>query len=359
MRSWFTATIYRLAVDSPPLGECVRIFLSRKQQAAEKGKLSAETYMTLKQRLNNLRKTFAAKHPGITIGAVTSRQLIQFFEGLDVAERTLENYLADIGNFFNDASNPKDEHRFINKNPMDGVQVHYRKFNGLRLAKATQTQRNTPMILQLEAVKHVLRVAHAQRKRGMLGFAVCGLFAGMRPSEVFDLVAQPDYWERFIKLEEGIIRIDGFGKKRDQRTILLSDCALAWLRFLEAEKLPLCFHYNPNSNNVRYAHFRALAFLPEGDGERLIKLRRAVKGGHKPTEDENRFAKRCRKTLQTFQDVLRHTYGTHYYYACGFDKHKTIEQTGHSSEVFVEHYRGLLNSPKDAEVYFELYPAKA
>jgi hypothetical protein len=50
------------------------------------------------------------------------------------------------------------------------------------------------------------------------------------------------------------------------------------------------------------------------------------------------------------------TYGTHYYYACGFDKHKTIEQMGHSLEVFVEHYRGLLNSPKDVETYFELDP---
>lgn len=348
----------KLAVDSPRLDECIGIFLGRKQEAAGKERLSAETYKTLKQRLNNMRKYFAKKYPNIKIGEITSKQLVEYFDQLNVAERTFGNYVSDVGNFFNDAANPKDEHRFINKNPMDGVLVHYRKFHNAGATKKTTSQRNTPKILQLDGVKQALSVAYAQRKHGFLGFTVCGLFAGIRPSEMFDLVKQSEYWERFIKLEEGLIRVDGFGKKRDQRTIVLGECAIEWLRLIQDDGLPLCFKYNPDTNNVRYANFRALAFLPEDEGQRLVDLRRAIRRGHEMTPEDETFAEACREKLYDFRDIMRHTYGTNFYYANGYDKNKTIAQMGHSADVFIEHYRGLLNHPDDHTAYFALTPNK-
>lgn len=344
----------KLAVDSPLLQDCIDIFLGRKKEAVEKRLLSNTTYLTLKKRLNPFRNYFAEKYPTARIGDVTTRQLINFFESLDVAERTLLNYVKDIGNFFNDASNPKDENRFINKNPMDGVMVHFKKFNTTKALKVAKHERKIPTILQLDQIKRVLEVAFKERKHGFLGFTVCGLFLGLRPSEIFDLVKEPDYWERFVRLDEGLLRLEGFGKQRDQRTIIMPENAITWLRYLQAESLPLCFNYNPKSSNVRYANFRADAFLPEEDATRLKKLRRAWVKKHKLTPEEKAFSNACNKILADHQDVLRHTFGTNYYYAHGFDKNKTVQQMGNSGEVFIDHYRGLLNHPDDAKLYFEL-----
>lgn len=346
----------RLEMDSPPLSDCIAIFLERKKEAADKELLSQKTYKTLKQRLNHCKKYFTRKSPGIKIGEVTDKHLIAYFDELDVSERTRRNYFTDIANFFNDASDPKDEHRFLNKNPMDGVIVHFRKLNGTGSFKTSRKERKTPAILQLEASRHVLKVAFERRKHGMLGFTVCGLFLCMRPSEVFDLVKQEDYWNRFVKLDEGVLRVDGFGKMNDQRIIVMPEVAKAWLRFIKDEGLPLCFPYNPNGRNQRYATFRAWAFLPEEDARRLITLRQKVKIGYQMTPEDEKFAERCRIQLREFEDILRHTGGTNLYYANGFDKHKTVEQMGHSAEIFVEHYRGLLNSPKDAEAFHALLP---
>jgi len=346
----------RLAVDSPALQDCVDIFLSRKLKAVEMNLLSKETYKTLKWRLNPFRNHFKQKFPTLKIGEVTSKHLIDFLDGCQMSERSLRNTVNDLGNFFNDASNPKDENRFLNKNPMDGVIVHFKKFNSTKSLTPSKKQRKVPKILTLEQVKHVLEIAFEQRKYGFLGFAVCGLFLGMRPSEVFDLVKQPDHWIRNIKLDEGTVRIEGFGKKRDYRVIVMPGNAVDWLRYIQNEGHPLCFKYDPGADNVRYANFRARAYLPQEEAERLITLRRSRKSGHKYTLEEKSFSHACNKKLVEYQDVLRHTFGTNHYYANGYDKNLTVQQMGNSGEVFIEHYRGLLERPGDAEEFFEMIP---
>lgn len=346
----------KLAKDSPSLDDCVKIFLARKQEAVENGYLSNETYKTLKKHLNPIVAYCGVSDSKIKIGDVTAKMLIRFFDSLDVSLRTKRNYITSANTFFNDASNPKDDHRFIDKNPMDGVYVHYQKSNGAKSLKTTTSQRKTPKILQLDESKRALKVAYEQRKYGILGFTVCGLFLGMRPSEVFDLAKQSDYWERFVKLDEGIVRVDGFGKMRDQRIIQIPENAQIWLQFIRDNNWPLCFKHDPDGDNVRYANFRALAYLPEGNGKRYIELRRARKRGHRKTATEKEFSESCRKKLLEYQDVLRHTCGTNLYYASSFDKNYTIEQLGHSADVFVEHYRGLLNHPDDHKAYYAFMP---
>ncbi len=346
----------RLAIDSPPLQDCIDIFLGRKLEAVEKKLLSHETYRTLKWRLNPFRNYFAEKVPSLKIGEVSAQQLIVYLEGLEVGERTLRNTVNDLRNFFNDAANPKDENRFINKNPMDGVYIHFKRFNATKALKTRRDKRRVPKVLSLQESKHVLEIAFEGRKHGFLGFAVCGLFLGMRPSEIFDMVKQADHWERLIKLEEGVLRIEGFGKQRDQRIIVMPYNAVNWLRFIQGKGYPLCFNYDPRADNVRYASFRARAFLPPIEAERIVTLRRSRKSGHKYTPDEKAFSQACNKKLAEYQDVLRHTFGTNFYYANNFDKNLTVQQMGNSGEVFIEHYRGLLDRPSDAIKYFELRP---
>jgi integrase len=352
----------KLAADSPPLRQCVDIFLARKREAAddEKGqRLSFQTFRTLRQRLNNFVGYFEAKGLGeIRLGEVTSKHLIGYFEDLDVSERTRRNYSNDIGNFFNDAADPRDKHRFINENPMDGVYVHFRKFNKGRSARNGQNGKpKAPHILQIDQVKHVLKVAMQARETGMLGFTVAGLFLGMRPSEVLDMSEQEDFWNRYIRLEEGIVRIDGVGKRRDQRVILMSDNCRVWFQYLKDQQLPFCYVRKKTGVNLPFATFRARAFLPEADAERLIKLRRKRRAHNAYTGEEATFVDQCNTRLGEFEDVLRHTFGSNFYYANGCDKNRTIEQMGHSSEVFVEHYRGLLDNPKNAQEYFKILPS--
>lgn len=349
----------KLAVDSPLLRIAVDIFLGRKQEATQDENLSMGTYRTLHQRLNHLVGYFTQKGlPTIKLGDVTSKQLISYFESLEVSHRTRLNYVNDIGNFFNDASDPKDKDRFINENPMDGVHVYLRKFNKGKAARGKKAKPKAPTVLQFERSRHVLSLAVEMSDQGMLGFTVAGLFLGMRPSEVFDMVAVPDFWGKYIKFEESIVRIDGFGKKRDQRTIVMGEVCKAWLRYIQKQDLPFCFPIKKNGQNLQYANFRARAFLPDLDtADRLIQLRRLHKTKKQPSEEDKAFMDKCNSVLQGYADVLRHTHGTNFYYSNGCDKNRTIERMGHSADVFVEHYRGLLDTPEDAERFFnELYP---
>lgn len=71
-------------------------------------------------------------------------------------------------------------------------------------------------------------------------------------------------------------------------------------------------------------------------------MRQAWVKKHKLTPEEKAFSNACNKILSDHQDVIRHTFGTNYYYAHDFDKNKTVRQMGNSNEVFIGNYRGLL-----------------
>jgi integrase len=351
----------KLAVDTPSLETCVGIFLGRKKEAAESDdqnkRISVETYRTLRQRLGNLLSYFQneLQKPEIKVGEINSSQLVRYFDGLEVSDRTRKNYVTDVANFFNDAADPKDKNRFIHENPMDGVFVYYKKFNSTKSLRTSRNSRVAPAVLQIPDVRRTLDVAFEMREKGLLGFTIAGLFLFMRPSEVFDLCAQENFWDKYFKLEEGIVRIDGFGKMRDQRTITISENCKAWLQFIKDEKLPFCFKKYDNGQNPDYSIFRAKAFLPEKADE-LIRIRKLYKRGKQPSPKEKGFMDDCQATLQNHQDVLRHTGGTNLYYRSGFDTNLTVAQMGNSSEVFIKHYRGLLAHPDDHEEFWNFHP---
>ena len=219
----------KLAVDTPDLETCIGIFLGRKKEASESDdqnkKISAETYRTLRQRLGNLLSYFQndLKKPKIKIGEVSSNQLIKYFDSLQVGDRTRKNYVTDIANFFNDAADPKDKNRFIHENPMDGVFVYYKKFNATKSLATSRSNRVAPSILRIPDVRRTLDVAFEMREKGLLGFTIAGLYLFMRPSEVFDMCSRENFWEKYIRIEEGIVRIDGNSPMRST----IAPCAAA------------------------------------------------------------------------------------------------------------------------------------
>ena len=349
----------QIPADTLELTTCVGIFLDRKAGAVEKGQISDETHRTLKQRLNKMGKFLTENiRPKIKLGEVNSSMLITFLEGLQVGDRTRRNYMNDLLNFFNDASDPLDKDRFISENPMDGVRTHYKKNSGFRNWKLGQDYRKSPTILKPAQFEQTMKIAFEMRREGMLGFAVTGLYLGLRPSELYDLVNADNFWTDHIKLNQGVVRIDGFGKKRDQRNIRISEACSIWLKFIKENNLPLCFKRKANGQSLHFSNFRARAFLknPE-DAKRLIKLRALHKSGRTPSKKQKEFMVAKNKELQGYEDVLRHTFGTYFYTASGYDKNLTVEQMGHGSEVFVEHYRGLLNHPDDHLTAARILPA--
>jgi hypothetical protein len=347
----------KLAVDSPQLETCVKIFLGRKETAAQNNARSHATVKTLKQRLNNLIAYFKKQgFPAIKIGEVTPKDIVAYLDTRSNNARTRQNYLGDLANFFNDASNPHDPCRLLNLNPIKEVRVHYSRTAVTRTLRGARTARKTPKILQIEEVKTAVGLAIEYKSSGVLGFVVSGLFLGMRPSEILELSMLPDFWTTHLKLEDRIAIIDnGLGKMGDRRNITIRDNAYLWLRYLRESKLPIAYDHTSKAGRKAFTRFRARAFLGETDGRRKLRL------GRKPvrlqTPDERAFLKATVAKLKEREDVFRHCFGTNFYYASGYDNHRTVHEMGNSITVFITHYRGLLHPSDSHQEYWNLKPS--
>ncbi|MCX6952539.1 MAG: hypothetical protein NTV51_10305 [Verrucomicrobia bacterium] len=347
----------KLAVDSPQLATCVKIFLGHKETAANKGSRSFATVRTLKQRLNNFVSYFKGQgRPEIKIGDVTAKEIIAYLDSRGSTARTGLNYAGDLANFFNDASNPKDPHRLLNLNPMHEVGVHYGRGTTPRTLRGRNSARKTPRILQIEEVKFALQLAVRSQEAGVLGFVVAGFFLGMRPSEILDMTKLADFWSTHLKLDDRMVIIDhGLGKIGDRRNIAIKDNAYLWLRYLHDNKLPLSYDDQSKAGRKAFSRFRARAFLGETDGNRILKLRRKPKMLHTP--EDRTFLKGAVAKLKEREDVFRHCFGTNFYYACNFDKNQTVHEMGNSVAVFITHYRGILQPADSYKEYWNLKPS--
>lgn len=347
----------KLAVDSPQLAVCVKIFLARKETAAENNARSYATVRTLTQRLNNFVAYFKKQGlPALKIGEVTPKDIIAYVDTRSPIHRTRTNYLGDLANFFNDASNPDDGCRLLNLNPIKAVRFHYARISDGPTLRGARTARKTPKILQIDEVKTAIRIATEFKSSGVLGFVVAGLFLGMRPSEILDLSKLPDYWSTKLKIDDGIAIIDdGLGKIGDRRNIAIRDNAGAWLRYLRDNKLPIAHDETLKRGRKALSRFRARAFLGESDGKRILKLRRKPKASH--SAEDRLFLTSAVAKLKEREDVFRHCFGTNFYYASNFDKHKTVHEMGNSVDVFIVHYRGLLHPADSHREYWNLKPS--
>lgn len=346
----------KLEKDTPPLEECLKIFLANYDKKNPNCTYKVNTCNTMYARLNPFRKFMLEKYPGIKIGEVTEQQIIEFIKSRDTSGDTRQKYLSYVQQFFARFSDPKDKHRFIEANPADSAK-HYLKHNEKHILKTPGKPKvRIIRVLQYEESKYALQVAYEARKHGILGYAVLALLVGMRPSEIHDMVNMPDPW-LLIRLDEGVLKVDGFGKQSDQRTIDLQPVAAAWLRLVKENGWPLCYKHNPKGRNLRYSNFRALTLLPKDIGERYVHIRRQVDQEKTITSAEKAFLDTYRPKLSGKNvDAYRHSFGTYLFYQCGGDLNYVTAQMGNSERTYYKHYKGTLIHPKDHEKFFKLGP---
>ncbi|WP_269538028.1 hypothetical protein [Cerasicoccus fimbriatus] len=343
---------------SPSLEMCLQIFLANYDHKDPQCTYSVNTINTVHRHLRPFQKYMLAVDQKIRIGEVTSQHIIDFVKSREVSGNTRGNYLNYVSQFFRRFSDPKDKHRFLNENPADAAKHHFIYKEKHVLKSSRKGKVRLVRILQYPEAKDALKLAYQARKHGILGYAVLAMLVGMRPSEIYDLAKLPDVWESYIKLEEGVLNVDGFGKQMDQRSVDLQPVAVEWLKLIHREGWPICYDHNPEGRNIRYSNFRALSLLPKDEGERYVRIRRLVDQQKPISADEEAFLQSRRPLLSGKSvDVFRHTYGTNLYYHCGKKLDYVTSQMGNSEAVYYKHYKGKLDHPKDYEKFFQLGPA--
>lgn len=349
---------YKPIDQTPKLADCFRIFLANYDSKDPKCQYSVTTVRTMHAKLGPFKKYMLGLNPEIKIGEVTERHVIEFIKSRDVACGTRKKYLDYIKQFFQRFSSPKDRHRFIDVNPASGAGHYFRYTEPHVLKAAGKKTVRIIRVLQWNEVKRALGIAYEERQHGILGFAVLAILAGMRPSEIYDLAKKPDIWSRYIKLDEGVLNVDGFGKQSDQRTIDLEPVAVDWLRLIHEKGWPICYNYKPSDRNIRYANFRALTLLPEGEGDHYVALRRRLSAKKEISDQDRQFLKSRQHHLEGDSiDIFRHTYGTNLFYKSKKNVKYVTGQMGNSDKVYYRHYKGKLDHPEDHKNFFKLGPS--
>lgn len=344
--------------QSPKLYDCFRIFLANYDEKDPNCQYKFHTVHTMHSLLGPFEKFMMALNPEIKIGEVTERHVIDFIKSRDVKPSTRKNYLSYVKQFFDRFSSPDDKSRFIEANPARSAHHYFRHNDPHVLKSVGEKKLRMVKVLQYEGAKNVLQIAHKKGHQGILGYAVLAILTGMRPSEIYDLEKMPNLWDKYIKLDEGVLNINGFGKQSDQRTIDLEPIAVEWLRLIREKKWPICYGHNPKGRNLRYSYFRALALMPEGEGERYVALRRRRDDQKEISDEERAFLSSRQHHLEGENvDIFRHTYGTNLFYKVKRNLDYVTDQMGNSDAVYYKHYKGKLDHPKDHEKFFKLGPS--
>lgn len=349
----------RLEKDSPAFDFCMDLFLKDYDAKDPACTYSVTTINTMHQKLRPFRRYILSINPNIKIGEVTAQHVSDFIKSRDVSPTTRKKDLSYITQFFGRFSNPEDPHRFLNSNPAALAKLNLQLKDKSVLQSHKKARTRIIRILQVEETRRALRVAYEARQHGILGYAVLAILVGMRPSEIYDLAKQDGIWEKYIKLDEGILIVDGFGKQSDQRTIDLEPVAVDWLRYIKKNDLPICYAHNPNGRNIRYANFRALTLLSEEEGRRYVAIRRRIDQQKEVSREEREFIEsRQEQLIGENVDAYRHTYGTNLYYKSNYDLKYVTAQMGNSESVYYKHYKGKLSKPGDFEKFFLLSPSE-
>jgi len=188
-----------------------------------------------------------------------------------------------------------------------GVRREYLKVNPARKIEKAKLDDKIPMIMPVNDVEKLLRMAEEESPL-MVPYFALAFFAGLRPtSEIGEMT-----WDN-IDLEERIIRVvPSVAKTRRQRFVDISDNLLAWLQA-----------YKTNGK----------MYFSRNEFDRVRKLAKIEWG----------------------MDIARHTFGS-YYLAKHEDIQKTCLQMGHTRpDVLFTHYRGLCKKA-EAETFWNILP---
>ena len=173
-----------------------------------------------------------------------------------------------------------------------------------------------PEIIPLDRVKRMLEYAKNERKEA-LGWLVLGLFAGLRPGEIDEII-----WDD-VKLGEKLLIVRR-GKLRTRRPVELPEAAVKWLE--------LCKH------------------APLAASRRAQDAVKVAGGYIGRAEEEIDAAHDKQKLIPWPADALRHTAISHY---LNFAEHegKTALWAGNSPDVIFKHYRGLISKAESTEFW--------
>jgi len=237
--------------------------------------------------INSSLHSFVAKIPGKQCHEVRREDVESWLNGNGWQAPTRRSYLIDVRMFFAFAK----RRGWVTTDPCDGIE-------------AIRLEDKPPCIFTPSEVSALLEKAQAEES-GILPMLVLGIFAGIRPQEIFRLD-----WKA-IDLERAQIEVAAErSKTRRRRIVHLAPNAVTWLRL--GGDMP-----------------------PKNWQARLNRVRKAsgVNWGH---------------------DIMRHSFAS-YHLAAHQSADQTALEMGNSPQILFAHYRELVKK-EDAEEFWKIMP---
>lgn len=302
------------------VGDFIEKYIEAKRQRFERGDLRPRSFSDFRIRAEKFSEAFEDK----PIVWVTADEIKKWLLGLKVSPRTTKNYIAVIGEIFNEAISSG----ILARSPLARISRHERK---VLLGREEGYDETEPPILSIDEVKVLLKAAHAMPQVNLFPFVVLALFCGLRSEEIKRL----DWSDIHLDADEPSVTIsNAIAKKRRIRHVDIPANAVALLK-----------PYSKKAGAVAEDRY-------SGDhARRFQKVTREAGFGYWENESD---PERKRWVTTWKNNAMRHSFGS-YHYALHGDAMLTSRLMGHKSNdtVLFDHYRALA-SKKDAALYFKL-----
>jgi len=214
----FALTNYRELACQKLLAKAVAEYIAAKEHEFEQDLISDPYLVRLRREMNRLQK----RCPMVMVTELTAPRLVAYFEFGQASRKTYNNRRGVISGFLKFAL----QRDWLTDNPLTKIPAH-----------RIRRRRTAALTLTAAQAKDLMAFVETNHPAAVPFFALC-LFAGLRPclrtGEILRL--QP----RHVKLDEGVIRIDGeVSKVREPRTVKISQNLAAWLRAYPLEDFPI------------------------------------------------------------------------------------------------------------------------
>lgn len=269
--------------------DAVNEFIEIKRRAGKKPRYIRE----LSCKFANFKATFGQRF----LNEISAQEIESWLGGKAFAPITQGNYLRDLGILFSWASKSR----------------NYCAENIVSRIETPKTPESETEVFEVCDAQTLLFAAHIRQDLELVPYLACGLFAGLRSSELEKLD-----WEN-INLHQRLIEVTAASAKSSRhRLVTISENLYAWLQPHEKMEGPI---------------------LPTNLYRRLKELLRMAEIEKWP------------------KNGLRHSFGS-YHYAYHANANLTASLLGHrTTSMLYKHYRKLI-SPDEAKQYWNIFPPK-
>jgi integrase len=298
VQEWISARKKKDRVSRVTVADALRDWLTTRKGDMDRGDLSWRTEAELRSMANYLRPIWGTRQ----VSAVTTPELVKWFDGLDKSAQTRANIRTKFSQFFNWCR----VRGYVEANPLE----HF---------KISNRQEAEVSILTVREAETLLKAARA---RGFAPYVILGMFAGLRPGE-----AQQMTWADIEPHQITVRRATS--KRRESRFVPVDQPLSAALEALRPkEGGPIT---DPENWRKEWDTCKAAA----GWGTATKEL----------------------PDLKPWPaDVLRHTFAS-YWLPIHADRPRLAEILGNSVEVIKKHYRRAIPRP-EAERFWQLLNEK-